>query len=63
MGHISVLVPDGHTIQVHPPVAPMTPMAPQGVIPSAQDGAKAAMDQVMPKEAPKPKVKKPAKKD
>lgn len=55
MGHVSVLVPDGHTLQIHPPAAPM---APQGMVADPMmQGAKGAMDQVMPKEPAKPKAK------
>lgn len=54
------MVPEGHTIQVHPPGAISQPsLQPQGMMPNpATDGAKAAMDAVLP--APKPKIKKKA---
>lgn len=61
--HTIVMVPEGHTVQVHPPGVvpqPGLPAAPTGMIPGPADGAKAAMDAVMPAE--KPKAKKPAKK-
>lgn len=58
----TVIVPDGHTVQVHPPVA--LPHPAPGMIPSPVDGAKAAMDSVLPqpKKDPVKAVKKPAKK-
>ena len=57
MAHVSVMVPDGHTIQIHPPGGPMPPMA-QGMVPSAiPDGMKAAMDSALPAPEPKPKKK------
>jgi len=59
MAHTVVMVPEGHTVQVHAP-APMP--APQGMVSNPMaDGAKAAMDTALPPE-PKATPKKPAKK-
>lgn len=61
MGHITLMVPEGHAVQVHPP-GTMPHMAPQsGMIGDpALAGAKAAMDTALPvpnehKTAPKAK--------
>ena len=47
MAHVTVMVPDGHTIQVHPPGGVAPPMAGTVHDPMAM-GAKAAMDAAMP---------------
>lgn len=62
-GHVVVAVPEGHMVQVHPPMEePQMPMPPPGMVPNAPaDGAKAAMDQALAPAKPKSK-KKPAKK-
>lgn len=48
MAHVTVMVPDGHAIQVHPPGVP----APSTQVGTIHDpmalGAKAAMDAAMP---------------
>jgi hypothetical protein len=56
MGHIALMVPEGHTVQIHPPGGAIgVPMA-QGMMPNAAtDGAKAAMDAALPAPEPKPK--------
>lgn len=47
MGHVTVMVPEGHAIQVHPPGGPAPMQA--GMIPDPMAmGAKAAMDAAMP---------------
>lgn len=71
MGHVTVMVPEGHAIQVHPPGGVAPPQA--GMIPDpAAHGAQAAMSAAIPlpneqKVAPKTKTqpsrkKKPAEK-
>jgi hypothetical protein len=47
MAHVTVMVPEGHAIQVHPPGGVAAPMAGTVHDPMAV-GAKAAMDAVMP---------------
>lgn len=47
MAHVTVLVPDGHTIQVHPPSSVAPPHAGMVHDPMAM-GAKAAMDSAVP---------------
>lgn len=47
MGHVTVMVPEGHAIQVHPPGTVMPQTA--GMVPDpAMAGAKAAMDSALP---------------
>jgi hypothetical protein len=53
MAHVTVMVPDGHAIQVHPPGTVAAPMAGMAHDPMAA-GAKAAMDAVMPSPAEAP---------
>lgn len=54
VGHTVVMVPEGHTVQVHPPGAMPMPAAPMpqapGIIPDpAAMGAKQVMDAAIPK--------------
>ncbi len=47
MAHVTVMVPEGHAIQVHPPGGPAPMQA--GMVPDPMAvGAKAAMDAAMP---------------
>jgi hypothetical protein len=54
--HVSLLVPEGHTIQVHPLGGTIGVPSPQGIVPNeATAGAKAAMDAALSASEPKPK--------
>ena len=66
MAHTIVMVPEGHTVQVHPPGTVPQPGIPQqqapmpGMVPDpAAQGAKAIMDAAVPRE-PKKAAKKEA---
>jgi hypothetical protein len=49
MAHTIVMVPEGHTVQVHPPGAIPQPAMQTGMISNpANEGAKASMDAALP---------------